>query len=288
MICVCDIVALWDILRKESRQHPRELRGIIFVETRQTARDLVDLIQGNTDREIAEDFLPAVFLGHTNRRDQNRMTVHQQREVLEAFAAGKTVNLLVATSVAEEGIDITTCNFVVRLTAQMTPIRMIQSRGRARFRDSAYYVLCATQADREYVAEALQGEQEMHAALEKIAARTREAYTCTTSWNEEDPTVVKGLENKQRSVGDRHPAFRDIDFKSALNRWAQERWQSTESLQYHSSPVNGLSHKPLWRAVLTVNGERTFVGKDTPTRKESEQWAAFLACCHYKAVAVRM
>ena len=51
------------------------------------------------------------------------------------------VNLLVATSVAEEGLDIRTCSLVVRFDLPETLSSYIQSRGRARMQKSLYVLL---------------------------------------------------------------------------------------------------------------------------------------------------
>lgn len=48
------------------------------------------------------------------------------------------VNLLVSTSVAEEGLDITDCQLVLRFDLPKTEAAYIQSRGRARKENSTY------------------------------------------------------------------------------------------------------------------------------------------------------
>ena len=53
------------------------------------------------------------------------------------FEAGKA-NVMVATSVAEEGIDIPSCNLVVRMEPAQTVIQFVQARGRARYKTSHY------------------------------------------------------------------------------------------------------------------------------------------------------
>lgn len=51
------------------------------------------------------------------------------------------MNLLIATSVGEEGLDIQTCCLVVRFDLPETVASFIQSRGRARMTNSKYVVL---------------------------------------------------------------------------------------------------------------------------------------------------
>lgn len=59
----------------------------------------------------------------------NGMTVVQQNKVLEEFRNGR-YNVLVATSVAEEGLDVPSCNVVIRFDIMSSVETMIQSRGR--------------------------------------------------------------------------------------------------------------------------------------------------------------
>ena len=56
------------------------------------------------------------------------MTKHEQKVVLQHFKDG-IHKLLVATSVAEEGLDITKCNLVIRYEHVTDEIGRIQSKG---------------------------------------------------------------------------------------------------------------------------------------------------------------
>ncbi|PNH08569.1 Protein Dicer [Tetrabaena socialis] len=61
------------------------------------------------------------------------MTDGEQQQALQLFRSpGRKV--LVATSAAEEGLDVPSCEFVVRYNAAATGIQLLQSRGRARVR----------------------------------------------------------------------------------------------------------------------------------------------------------
>lgn len=51
------------------------------------------------------------------------------------------MTLLVATSVAEEGLDIRQCNVVIRFDLAKTVLAYIQSRGRARKPGSDYILM---------------------------------------------------------------------------------------------------------------------------------------------------
>ena len=62
--------------------------------------------------------------------------------MLASFRAGE-LNTLVATAVAEEGLDLTQCALVVRFDLPDTPLEFIQSRGRARARGSSMVLMLA-------------------------------------------------------------------------------------------------------------------------------------------------
>ena len=64
-----------------------------------------------------------------------------QVEILKRFKAGE-LNALVATAVAEEGLDITHCSLIVRWTLPATTRQFIQSRGRARAPGSSMVSCC--------------------------------------------------------------------------------------------------------------------------------------------------
>lgn len=51
------------------------------------------------------------------------------------------VNIIVATSILEEGLDVQSCNLVVRFDPSSTVCSFIQSRGRARKQNSDYVLM---------------------------------------------------------------------------------------------------------------------------------------------------
>ncbi|OQU81937.1 hypothetical protein SORBI_3006G142775 [Sorghum bicolor] len=74
---------------------------------------------------------------HSGLRNMSR---DKMGSIIEKFSSGE-VNLLVATSVGEEGLDIQTCCLVVRFDLPETVNSFIQSRGRARMSKSKYVFL---------------------------------------------------------------------------------------------------------------------------------------------------
>ncbi|KAF9980863.1 Dicer-like protein 1 [Mortierella antarctica] len=119
--------------------------GILFVERRPAAHVLCDFLDEcrrfETDLGLGT-IRPAVLTGHGSKGDigSHMMQLKEQRRVLEGFRRGR-FNLLVATDVAEEGLDIDRCRLVIRFDVKTTLISHIQSRGRARDRNSEYIIM---------------------------------------------------------------------------------------------------------------------------------------------------
>ncbi|XP_052050578.1 ATP-dependent RNA helicase DHX58 isoform X1 [Apodemus sylvaticus] len=125
---------------------PDRTRGIVFTRTRQTASSLLLWLRQQPSLQ-AVTIKPQMLIGAGNTGQSTHMTQKDQQEVIQEFRDG-TLNLLVATSVAEEGLDIAQCNVVVRYGLLTNEISMVQARGRARA-DQSVYSFLATEGSRE-------------------------------------------------------------------------------------------------------------------------------------------
>ncbi|XP_061557582.1 probable ATP-dependent RNA helicase DHX58 isoform X1 [Phycodurus eques] len=115
-------------------------RGILFSKTRKSTRCLHQWALANHGLHLA-GVKPAVIMGST------AMTQHERDDAIRNFRLG-SVNLLITTSVAEEGLDIPQCNLVVRYGLLTNEIAQQQASGRARAQDS-HYCLIAQRGGRE-------------------------------------------------------------------------------------------------------------------------------------------
>lgn len=115
-------------------QHTEEFRAIIFVERVVTALVLPKVFAELPSLKFVKC---ASLIGHNNNQD---MRTRQMQETISKFKDGR-VTLLVATSVAEEGLDIRQCNVVIRFDLAKTVLAYIQSRGRARKPGSDYILM---------------------------------------------------------------------------------------------------------------------------------------------------
>jgi endoribonuclease Dicer len=88
-----------------------EFCGIVFVERRDTAVVLNYLIKEIDSINFVK---PSILVGHGMAAEGDvQMRFRQQNRVINAFRSGE-INLLIATNVAEEGLDIQPCNVVIR------------------------------------------------------------------------------------------------------------------------------------------------------------------------------
>ncbi|KIY01741.1 uncharacterized protein Z520_01879 [Fonsecaea multimorphosa CBS 102226] len=112
--------------------HAATTRSIVFVEERLTALILCDLFESLS----LPNLRAGVLMGITSASDL-KSSWKDQEAVMEKFRTG-IINIIFATSVAEEGIDIPQCNLVIRFDLYRTPIQYMQSRGRARMKGSIF------------------------------------------------------------------------------------------------------------------------------------------------------
>lgn len=115
-------------------ERPSDYRCIVFVEQRSTAYLLHQLFEVIGGCHLHGGLL----MGAGNSRlDDVQSTFRNQVVTLIKFRKGE-LNCLFATSVAEEGLDIPDCNLVVRFDVCKTMIQYVQSRGRARHKNSKF------------------------------------------------------------------------------------------------------------------------------------------------------
>ena len=156
--------------RKKSVTH---LLGIIFVERRTTAALLTKLLmQKSRDDPDLRHIKCEYIVGHnagkgmTYVRREAHMSVKKQNEILEKFRKEK-LNLLVATSVVEEGVDVPKCNLVVRFDFPQNLRSYIQSKGRARAKESTYLILIEGKKEAE-VRSQLSDYRELEEELKRL------------------------------------------------------------------------------------------------------------------------
>ncbi|KAM6177870.1 interferon-induced helicase C domain-containing protein 1 [Rhynchocyon petersi] len=150
-------------------------RGIIFTKTRQSAFALSQWITENEKfSEVGVKAHHLIGAGHSS--EFKPMTQNEQKEVISKFRTGK-INLLIATTVAEEGLDIKECNIVIRYGLVTNEIAMVQARGRARADESTYILFAPSGSgviEREIVNDFR--EEMMYKAIDRVQNMKLEEY----------------------------------------------------------------------------------------------------------------
>ena len=153
-------------LIRERLRRDSESRIIVFA----TFRDTVTALeQALLDLNGAK---PIQFIGQSKRASGTGLTPKQQIERIESFRSGEG-NVLIATSVGEEGLDIPTADLVIFYEPVPSEIRTIQRRGRTgRHRDGDVVVLIAEDTrDEGARAAALRREENVQRAVARVGRK---------------------------------------------------------------------------------------------------------------------
>ena len=136
---------------------------IIFTEY----RDTVDLLISTLEQ--MDGVRPGRFVGQTSKAGNIGMKQKEQIAQLDRFRNGE-LNVLVATSVGEEGLDVPAADSVILYEPVPSAIRAIQRRGRtARQRDGDVHILIARNTRDDYVQHAsLKREEAMYRTLNRL------------------------------------------------------------------------------------------------------------------------
>jgi ERCC4-related helicase len=111
------------------------LKAIIFTQYRDTAQHIVDILNSNGIKASR-------FVGQAKKEGDVGMKQEEQAQVLESFRKGE-FSVLVATSIAEEGLDIPEVDLVIFYEPIPSEIRYIQRRGRTGRRTSGSVIILA-------------------------------------------------------------------------------------------------------------------------------------------------
>ncbi|KAK8492167.1 hypothetical protein V6N11_046972 [Hibiscus sabdariffa] len=118
---------------------PQNSRVIIFSNFRGSVRDIMNALESIRDLVKATE-----FIGQSSGKALKGQSQKVQQAVLEKFRAGG-YNVIVATSIGEEGLDIMEVDLVICFDANVSPLRMIQRMGRTGRKHDGRVVVLACQ-----------------------------------------------------------------------------------------------------------------------------------------------
>lgn len=118
------LMAVKDLVEEQLKTKDDSL-VMVFTNYRDTATSVLEFLEGSGEGLIR----PVRFVGQASRVSDAGLTQKQQTEILQQFREG-TYNVLIATSVGEEGIDIPATDMVLFYEPVPSEIRSIQRKGR--------------------------------------------------------------------------------------------------------------------------------------------------------------
>jgi ERCC4-related helicase len=150
-----------------NKSYNQKSKILIFTQYRETAKHIVEILSMNK-------ISCSRFVGQASRLGDDGMTQDKQAEVLEFFKGGD-YQVLVATSIAEEGLDIPEVDLVVFYEPIPSEIRYIQRRGRTGRKSSGLVIILAMRdsIDARYLNASTRRVQKMKELLAYIKTKFR-------------------------------------------------------------------------------------------------------------------
>lgn len=130
----------------------KDLQCIVFVERRSTAKAIYHVLKTVAKCDKSFPIVPDFMVGINNELPESIEAIVSSNFnslTLEKFK-NKETNLIVSSSVLEEGIDLQMCNLVVMYDKPKTYRSYVQARGRARVNNSNYVVFVEDDKQQEF------------------------------------------------------------------------------------------------------------------------------------------
>ncbi|MFH1642009.1 MAG: DEAD/DEAH box helicase [Nanoarchaeota archaeon] len=188
------LVELQRIIEKEI-VHNQDVKIIIFNQYRDNTLDIKEKL--NKIEKIRAE----IFVGQTKKGDTG-YTQKQQKEVLDKFRSNE-FNIIVATSVGEEGIDIPKVDLVIFYEPIPSAIRHIQRRGRTGRQEKGRVIILMTKNTRDegYRWSAHHKEKQMYRNLEDIKRKIKLTAPKLERFISPDSDVKIIADHREKSSG---------------------------------------------------------------------------------------
>ncbi len=150
---------LLNIIKKQLKENP-DSKIMVFVQFRSTTNQIYNYLKDE------EGIRPVRFVGQAGA---DGLKQDQQVEIVRKFKEGK-YNVLIATSISEEGIDIVNADVAILFEAVPSAIRNIQRRGRVgRINFGKVYILVTKDtSDQTYYYVARRKERKMRKIIDDM------------------------------------------------------------------------------------------------------------------------
>jgi ERCC4-related helicase len=165
-------------------------RIIIFTQFR-------DSVENIYQHCVKEDINAVKFFGQASRESEKGLTQKKQKEIIKAFKNGE-YDVLISTSVAEEGIDIPSVDLVVLYEPVPSEIRMIQRRGRTGRKNKGRMFILITKGTRDesYYWSSISKEKQMKKQLSQNYGEDLNNFKAPEILNHLEEDNVESEENR--------------------------------------------------------------------------------------------
>ena len=172
-------------------------RVIVFTHYRKTSQVVADALNNVPGVRAAR------FIGQGMKVNDRGLSQKEQVAIIDDFREGK-YNVLVATSVAEEGLDIPSTDVVIFYEPVPSEIRSIQRRGRTGRGDVGHVIILATKGTRDmaYLWSSRKKEKTMKERVEKFRQASGLTHSNKTRADVNTPSEPPGSEINKSSGGD--------------------------------------------------------------------------------------
>ncbi|MFH1324986.1 MAG: DEAD/DEAH box helicase [Nanoarchaeota archaeon] len=179
------LIELKKIIHAEITSNP-EIKLIVFNQYRDNALDIVNEL--NTIKGVNAQ----LFVGQSKKQDTG-LSQKQQHEIIEKFRSGE-FNVLVGTSVTEEGLDIPKVPLVIFYEPIPSAIRTIQRRGRTGRHEAGKVIILMALETRDvgYKWSAHHKEKKMYRVLEGLKKKL------SMTFSPPQPTIEKYIPEGQK------------------------------------------------------------------------------------------
>ncbi|PRT52901.1 ATP-dependent DNA helicase mph1 [Wickerhamiella sorbophila] len=141
---------------------------IIFAEFRDSAAEIMWVLKNHCSDYVE----PSLFVGQASKQggvSVKGMSQKEQRQIIDKFKTGE-INVLIATSIAEEGLDIGQVQCIVCYDQSQSPIRSIQRMGRTGRKGDGSVYLLMTEKEKDKNILAVQGHKHIQKLVETSSA----------------------------------------------------------------------------------------------------------------------
>ncbi len=152
---------------KENVADVKGAKAIVFNQYRDSALKLQEELNN------VEGIRSRIFVGQM-KKGETGLSQKQQKELLERFSAGE-FNVIIATSIGEEGLDIPRVDLVVFYEPIPSAIRQIQRRGRTGRQEKGRVIILVTRDTRDEAFRwvAHHKEKRMHRILKTLKSKLK-------------------------------------------------------------------------------------------------------------------